>query len=155
MTVEGRAGPSEGQRRALMTLAAVFVAFAIGAGWQFMRADGLARELREARRELTFYQLEARLGAASLEAQRGSHEVARRLAAGFFDGLQAVIATTPDAARRDFSAVLERRDDVITGLSRADPSTGIILADLFLRWRTGMAELIREEGWREAGDATP
>jgi hypothetical protein len=134
--------------RRLLALAAVaLVAFIIGAGWQYMRAERIEDRLAATDRQLAFTSLEARLGAATLEAQRGSFAVAGQLASEFFDGLQNRIQSTPDAARRHFAGVLDRRDQVIAGLARSDENTARLLSDLFLQWRTGMGELMRLEAW--------
>jgi hypothetical protein len=142
-------------RNVLYLLGGLLVVFLIGAGWQFLRAEGLEARLEASERELTFTRLESTLGAATLEARRGSYEVARQLASAFYDGLQDRIVSTPDAARLHFTAVLDRRDDVITGLSRAQENTGVLLSDLYLQWRSGMAELARAEGWATAAPAAP
>ncbi len=131
----------------LYLVAGLLVVFLIGAGWQFLRAERLQDELRTTQRELVFTRLEARLGAATLEARRGSFEIARQLASAFYAGLQEEIEATPDAARLHFTAVLDRRDDVITGLSRAQENTGVLLSDLYLRYRSGMAEMAAAERW--------
>lgn len=156
MHAEGTAQSSSPRRdrarQVLYLLAGLLVVFLVGAGWQFLRAERLQDELEATRRELLFTRLEARLGGAALEARRGSYEVARQLASNFYGELQLQIEGTPDAARRHFTAVLDRRDDVITGLSRAQENTGILLADLYLQWRSGMAEMAAAEGWNTALD---
>lgn len=137
----------EKARNVLYLLAGLLIVFLVGAGWQFLRAERLQDELAETQLELTFTRLESQLGAATLEARRGSYEIARQLASSFYSGLQERIETTPDAARRHFTAVLDRRDDVITGLSRSQENTGVLLSDLYLQWRSGMAALAEAEGW--------
>lgn len=128
-------------RQTLILAGAVILAFLIGAGWQYMRAESLEDQLAETRHELAFTTLEAQLGAAALEAARGSYEVARQLASSFFDGLQERVAATPDAARLHFTAILDQRDAIITGLSRNEPQSGVQLNDLFIRWKSGMGEM--------------
>ncbi len=145
----GEPSRREKARKVLYVLAALLIVFLVGAGWQFLRAERLRDELDATRRELAFTRLESRLGAATLEARRGSYEVARQLASDFYSDLQPRIDDTPDEARRHFTAVLDRRDDVITGLSRSQESAGLMLSDLFLRWRSGMAALASAEGWAE------
>lgn len=128
-------------RTALIVVCTILLAFIFGAGWQFMHARQLERDLVSVRQELEFTRLEAALGAAALEANRGSYEVARQLASDFYTGLQARIENTPDVARQHFTAVLDQRDAVITGLSRSDSTTATALADLYLQWKSGMAAL--------------
>ncbi len=137
-------------RRTLWMAAAIALAFLLGVATQFSRAQRSERELQLAKRALLFTTLEARLGAATLEARRGSYEVARQLASEFYSGLQPHVASTPDAARRFFTGVLDQRDAVITELSRGEERAGILLTDLYLQWRSGMAELARAEGWESS-----
>lgn len=134
MNAETRA---DRMRRILIPVAAAALAFLLGAGWQYMRAERLEEELARTQHTLAFTTLEAQLGAAALEAARGSYEVSRQLASDFFNGLQQQIAGTPDAARVHFAAVLDQRDAVITGLSRNEPTAGVLLNDLFIRWKSG------------------
>lgn len=145
----------EQARRILYLLAGLLIVFLIGAGWQFARAQRLQGELEMTRRQLEFSRLEAKLGAATLEARRGSYEVSRQIASDFYTGLQQRIEATPDEARRHFTAVLDRRDDVITGLSRSEDAAGLLLSDLYLRWRSGMAALATAEGWAVSPPAAP
>lgn len=142
-------------KRLLLLAGVALITFIIGAGWQYMRAERIEDTLARTDRQLAFARLEARLGAATLEAQRGSYGVARSLSSDFYNGLQRHIESTPDAARRHFTEVLDRRDDVIGGLSASDPNTARLLADLFLQWRSGMAELMRIEGWSDTAADTP
>lgn len=131
---------SQGQKRALIFVAAIIVAFGAGAGWQFLRANALERQLRETQHTLAFRSLEATLGAATLEAQRGSNEVARLLLSEFFTGLQAALDQAPVTARQRFDAILSERDALITALSRGDPEAGTRLAYLYLQFRSGTRE---------------
>lgn len=152
---ERRTDRARAAGKRLLALAAVaLVAFMIGAGWQYMRAERIQDRLTETERQLAFTTLEARLGAATLEAQRGSYAVAAQLASDFFDGLQHLIQSTPDAARQHFAGVLDRRDQVIAGLARGDENTARLLSDLFLQWRTGMGELMRLEAWPDPALST-
>ncbi|MGH7554982.1 MAG: hypothetical protein ACREMQ_18430 [Longimicrobiales bacterium] len=124
----------------LITLVVGLLAFGIGAGWQYVRANRLQSELNTAQRALTLQRLENMLAVAVLEAQHGRHEEARQLASAFFSGLQQDIAQVPDSARQTFNEILQRRDAAITALSRSDPEAGSILAQLFARYRTGLGE---------------
>jgi hypothetical protein len=135
--------PSTGRgRQLLITAGLIILAFGIGAVWQGSRASRLADELRQTRTDLGFLQLEATLGAATLEAQRGAFEVSRLLASDFFSGLQDQIGqATTDAARRTLTDILAERDAVITDLSRADAQVGMRLATLFLHYRTAMRQM--------------
>lgn len=135
------------QRVVLGTVIAAIVGFAIGAGWQYSTARGYRSEMETARTELdttryelTFERLEATLGAATIEALRGNHESARRLASDFFSMLQAEIGNAPASARSQLEQILAQRDAMITELSRANLESGGLLADLYSKFRTAMGE---------------
>ena len=67
-------------RAILIALAAALLAFVIGFGWQYVRAERLNAALVESQRALAFQEIAVILGAATVEAQAGGHEEARRLA---------------------------------------------------------------------------
>lgn len=153
------------QRVVLGVVIAAVVAFAIGAGWQYSKARAYRGELETtrtqldtARHELTFRRLEATLGAATIEAQRGNHESARRLASDFFSGLQAAIPTAPAAAQPALHQIQAQRDAMITELSRANLESGGLLAEIFDRYRGAMGEPVgpipAPSGQPPAGDTT-
>lgn len=133
------------QRAALGAVIAAIVAFAIGAGWQYSSARNYRTQLETSRvqldstrYELTYEKLEATLGAATIEAHRGNHESARRLASDFFSGLQAEMESAPGAARAELDRILSQRDAMITALSRGSPESPGLLSDLYVRYRTAM-----------------
>ncbi|MGH7465270.1 MAG: hypothetical protein ACREK1_08855, partial [Longimicrobiales bacterium] len=130
------------QRAVLGAIIAAIVGFAIGAGWQYTsvrshRSDleTTRTELDTTRHELTFQRLEATLGAATIEAQRGNHESARRLASDFFTRLQADIEAAPSSAQPELGRILAQRDAIITELSRGSLESGGVLAELFAQYR--------------------
>jgi hypothetical protein len=116
--------------------AGVLAGFLIGFVWQYTQANRYRGELETTSQELTFQQLEATLGAAAIEAQRGSHEIARQLASQFFTGLQQNIGRAPAERRAQLDDILGRRDVMITALSRGDPQAGPMLAQIFFRFRS-------------------
>ncbi len=127
-------------KQALFIAGGVVVAFLVGFGWQFGRAHSLAGQLDEARKELTFQRMEAALGAATIEAQRGDFEPARELASDFFTRLQAAVGQASAAGQPQLEQILSQRDQVITELSRADTQAGATLAGLFVRYRAAVGE---------------
>jgi hypothetical protein len=152
------------QRTMLVAAAAAILGFAVGALWQFTSARGYANELDRTTTELTFQQLEATLGAATIEAQRGSHEIGRQLASEFFGGLQNAISEAPVDRQQAFRDILARRDAMITALSRSDPQAGPMLAQIFVRYRLAMGEtvgpdsgtiVVPEREDTAAGDGSP
>lgn len=135
------------QRVVLGAVVAAILGFAIGAGWQYSSArsyrgqlDTARTELDSTRHELTFQRLEATLGAATIEAQRGNHESARRLASDFFTELQDDIDSAPPQAQPALHRILAQRDVMITELSRASLESGGVLAELFAEYRTAMGD---------------
>ena len=109
----------------------VVLIFIAAMGWQYSRAQNLEQELAVARTEAT-------LGAAALEAQRGSYEVSRRLASDFYTQLQGTIDRTPSEIRPQLSSILSQRDAVITMLSRNDAQSANVLARMFTQYRTAI-----------------
>jgi hypothetical protein len=124
-------------------LAAVFtgiVGFALGSLWQYTSVRDLTTRLEATQHDLDFQRLEATLGAATIEAQRGSYEIARQLASSFFGGLQQQIGAARGERQEAFHEILQHRDAMITALSRSDPQSGPMLAQLFVRYRIAMGE---------------
>jgi hypothetical protein len=124
----------------LMLIAAVLIAFLIGYGWQRIRANSIDEQRATAERALEVQRIESTLGAAAIEAQRGSYEVARQHASDFFTDLQAEVDSMPQAAQPEMRALLGHRDVIITALSRSDPQSGPQLAQMFVRYRTALGE---------------
>src|SRR5690625_4018667 len=110
-------------RAILIALAAALLAFVIGFGWQYVRAERLNAELVEAQRTVAFQEVAVTLGAATIEAQAGSHEEARRLASHAFTRLQGVAGQLPPAILPEAQTILAQRDEVITLLSRSEPAS--------------------------------
>ncbi len=129
-----------GKTKGLLVAGGVVVAFLVGFGWQFGRAHSLAGQLDQTRRELTFQRMEATLGAATIEAQRGGFEAARELASGFFTQLQAAVDQAPSAGQPQLQQILAQRDQLITELSRSDAGSGAVLSQIFVKYRTAVGE---------------
>ncbi|HEX7050369.1 MAG TPA: hypothetical protein VF188_09225 [Longimicrobiales bacterium] len=119
----------------LIAAAALVIGFAVGFGWQYIRAERLESALTQTRDELTFQRLAITLGAATLEAQTGDYEAARQKASDFFTGLQHNIERTPESARPAMSDILAERDSTITVLSRGAPQSKDVLGEIFTRYR--------------------
>jgi hypothetical protein len=126
-------------RNALIVVAAVAVAFGIGAAWQFNQARQARQALDTARQEMVVIrgeraleQLEATLALATVAAQFGDFERGRQLASDFFDLLQEHAGTAPQTARSALNEILSRRDGIITVLSRGQPESGFELASLLM-----------------------
>ncbi len=129
-----------GARKGLFVAGGVVLAFLVGFGWQFTRAHSLEGQLDQAQRELTFQRMEATLGAATIEAQRGGFEPARQLASDFFTRLQAAVQQAPADGQAQLQQILSQRDQVITELSRNDAQAAPALAGMFVRYRAAVGE---------------
>lgn len=121
---------------------AAIVGFGVGAAWQGLSVRDHAARLAQTDDELRFQRLQATLGAATIEAQRGSYEIARQLASDFFTGLQQEAVAGSDEQNDALQEILQQRDAMITALSRSDPQSGAMLAQLFVRLRIAMGETV-------------
>jgi hypothetical protein len=120
----------------------VISGFLIGFLWQYIQASNTRADLARVEHELTFQQLEAELGAAAVEAWRGGYETARQLASNFFSGLQQEIGRAPADARPVLDDILQRRDVMITALSRNDPQSAPLLGQLLVGYRTAFGRVV-------------
>jgi len=110
----------------------------------------------ETARELRLVQLQAALGSAVIDAQRGAYEPALRSASGFFSSLQAEIDSGEASAfsleqQADIQPLLSGRDELIALLARGDATATAHLADLYgslSRILTGQAALGVDGGTR-------
>lgn len=118
--------------------AAVVLVFVAAMVTQYGRARSATAEASTLRGELALARAEATLGAAALDAQRGSHETARRLASSFFTDLQAQADQVPPSARAAVSSLLAQRDPTITLLSRGDPESAEVLFRMFTEYRAAI-----------------
>ena len=124
----------------LVVAALVLVAFLIGFGWQFTRARALGTELEQTTEQLTWKELEVKLAAATIEAQRGNFEISRQLSSEFFTRLQNEIGRAPDDKRLELQAISNQRDAIITAASRSDPQTASLLGQLYSTYRVAFGE---------------
>lgn len=122
-------------RQALILIAAIGLAFIIGFGWQFARAERIGAELNETREALIYSELENTLAAATVSAQIGAYEAARVYASDFFTGLQQHVQRAPASARSGYDTILAERDAAITMLSRGEPRADETMVRLLARYR--------------------
>lgn len=144
-------------RDVLVLVAAVAVAFAAGAAWQFTQArqelDTVGQDLATARQDLALLQregalerLEASAAVATVATQLGDFERGRQLASDFFDLLQAQTATAPPTARAALDQILARRDHIITVLSRGQPDAGSELVTLLTSLQRALGKVPSLQG---------
>ena len=102
------------------------------------------RPVSETSRKLSLSQIENKLAAATLDANRGQHEPARQSASQFFTLLRDELdrdkgsSLTP-AQREQARQLLNQRDDIITLLARSDPASSKKFADLYVAFRKSVA----------------
>jgi hypothetical protein len=107
------------------------------AGWQN------AAEREAAQHELRLSQMENRLSAAIINAQRGDYEPARQTASDFFTSLRDQIdrgaqSDLSNTQREALKPLLAQRDDIITLLARNDPAAADRLSDMYVAYRKTM-----------------
>lgn len=124
----------------LIVIALALVAFLIGFGWQYTRARALGQELAKTTEQLVWKELEVKLAAATIEAQRGNFEISRQLSSEFFTRLQNEIGRAPEDKRLELQAISNQRDAIITAASRSDPQTPSLLGQLYSTYRVAFGE---------------
>jgi hypothetical protein len=118
----------------LWAILAVVLAFFIGFFWQFYQATSVRATLAATEHELVVERLRVQLANAAIAAQSGRYEPARREMSDFFNRIHAQQALLPDQLRPVAAEFLAMRDDVITGLSRANPDYAGVLFGMLDRF---------------------
>jgi hypothetical protein len=126
-TPSARSGRKSSGRGLLWAFLAVVIAFLAGFFWQWYEASTIRDDLAATRVELEVERLRVRLGQASLAAQSGDFESARRQMSAFFTHLQERGDQLPDEVTALADDFLGMRDEVITGLSRSNPEYAGVL----------------------------
>ncbi|MFW6206157.1 MAG: hypothetical protein ACOC5I_02865 [Gemmatimonadota bacterium] len=129
------AAPRKRGRGVLWTLIAMVVAFGAGFGWQFYEASRVRAELADTQQQLLVERLRVRLGQAAIAAQSGDYESARQRMSDFFTRLDAASPELPDSITVVTDQFLAVRDEVITGLSRANSEYAGVLYGMLDRFR--------------------
>lgn len=135
MTDENLRDQKASPRNLLIVAILVALAFSIGFLWQFLAAREARTELASVRTELTQEELGALLASAVIQVDNGGYENARQIMSEFFGGLRENLADASPAVRAEFEALLGRRDDVITALSRSDPAADRLLTRMYVRYQ--------------------
>jgi hypothetical protein len=129
-----------GGKRILWVLILVILAFLAGFGWQYYNAQAIEARLEQTVQELAVERLRVGLAQAAVAAQSGDFEGARRQMSDFFTAMQARLDQLPPDVRAVGEELLRTRDDVITGLSRANPESAELLYGMLLRFRTSLGD---------------
>jgi hypothetical protein len=142
-TTEHRDTPRAVPRRAggrgmLWGLVAVVIAFFIGFFWQFYEATTVRRTLAATEQELVVERLRVQLANGAIAAQAGRYEEARAEMSHFFTRIQTERWALPDRLRTVGDEFLAMRDDIITGLSRANPEYAAVLFGMLERFEAAL-----------------
>jgi hypothetical protein len=122
----------------LWAILAVVLAFFIGFFWQFYQATTVRATLTATEHELVVERLRVQLANAAIAAQSGRYEPARREMSDFFNRIAAQQALLPADLRPVATEFLAMRDDVITGLSRANPDYAGVLFGMLDRFEAAV-----------------
>jgi hypothetical protein len=129
-----------GGKGMLWGLLAVVIAFLIGFFWQFYQATTVRATLAATEQELVLERMRVQLTGAALAAQGGRYEEARTEMSSFFNRIQTQRWALPDRLRTVADEFLAMRDDIITGLSRANPDTAATLFGMLQRFEEAMPD---------------
>lgn len=119
----------------------VVAAFLLGFIPQYMRGRNLESQLGTIRQELNAEseklqrgELGLLIGYAYLQANQKNYGFASQYSTKFFDRARALAGQVSDPSWQTFlQGALARRDEVIGGLAKGDPSTVAAVQDLFQR----------------------
>lgn len=132
-------GTSSG-KKLLWGLIAVAVAFLAGFGWQYYNARTIGERLEQTEQALAVERLRVGLAQAAVAAQSGDFEAARSQMSDFFTAVQGRLEELPPDMRAVAEELLRDRDEIITGLSRANPEAAEHLYGMLLRFRTSVGD---------------
>lgn len=116
--------------RLIAVAAAVVIAFLLGFIPEYLRASKLSDDLNGVRQERhnllarqSSLQLRGQIDQVYIQATRKNYGVASGEASAFFDHVRAAMGDSSDAGlNQTLQKISERRDVVISGLAKADPS---------------------------------
>lgn len=123
----------------LWSIVAAAVAFLIGFGWQWYEARTVRQQLAETQEQLLVERLRIQLGQAALASQAGDFESARQQMSDFFTRVSETRASLPDSVAVITDRFLDRRDEIITALSRSNPEYAGVLYGMLQTFRRGTA----------------
>lgn len=121
-------------RQIAVIVGIALAAFLLGFVPQWMRANRAGDDRDAARLELRMARTEGKIGAALTEALRSNYERARQLMTEVYGELQAAAPSLEGAQRREATAVLAGRDEIVTLLARAAPESSQRLMLLYTRY---------------------
>lgn len=131
-------------RRFFIIAGSVLLSFLLGYGIVFLEKQQveqsaeatqqqLQAELADARARFQVARVTNQLGLILIEVNRNNFGNAKELSTKFFDDLNEISRSVPDAAMRDrLSQVLSRRDEIITDLATLKPETATKLQGIYM-----------------------
>lgn len=131
-------------KRVGVYLGVALALFLLGLVPMWLKARTAASQRDAAQHELRLSRMQNTLSAAAIDARRGEYEPARQTASDFFTTLRAETdnhtnaSTLTPTQRERVRPLLDRRDDIITLLSRGDPAAADRLSDLYVSYRQAM-----------------
>ena len=128
-------------RRFIIYVALLVLVFLLGLVPMWLKSRECSRSFAEAERQLTLARMENSLAAAAIGARRGDYELARQAASDFFTSLRTETSNGVESALSEaeiagLQPLLDRRDEIITLLARADATSADLLSDLYASYRT-------------------
>jgi hypothetical protein len=133
-----RPGIRMGRHGWLWALLLVVLAFFIGFFWQFYQATTVRATLAATEHDLVVERLRVQLANAAIAAQTGRYEASRREMSDFFNRIHVQRAMLPQELRPVADEFLAMRDDIITGLSRANPEYAGVLFGMLDRFEAAV-----------------
>jgi hypothetical protein len=122
-------------KRSVGWVLAIIVAFAVGCGLQYGRAETLAEETHVLRRAVIALRNDAVLARAIVDVHESRYDRGRARTSEFFTGLQREFLPMLSGPTADsVEALLDVRDSAISSLARSDPVSKIVLRDLSRRY---------------------
>jgi hypothetical protein len=119
-------------------IAAIVLVVVFLAGFlpQYVKANRLDAELRQARLVNTSAELRDLMGLAYFQANQKNYGIAAGTIARFFNRVREVANQAPDAnAKKTYEELLAPRDKITAELAKGDPGVMGDLQDLFVRTR--------------------
>ena len=122
------------KNRIIGVAVALVVVFLLGFVPQYLRANRLADQLRQARQESAGSDLRDLIGLAYVQANQKNYGLAADSVSRFFNRAREVGSQTQDTSRQKaMEGILSLRDKVTAGLAKGDPASIADLQELFMK----------------------
>ncbi|MDM7922692.1 MAG: hypothetical protein QUS14_10370 [Pyrinomonadaceae bacterium] len=130
---------SNGLRKWLIGAGVVLLAFLLGFVPMWLSNRQLSGDLQTKEIELRRSRISNTLSSATIYARRGEYEIARQSTSSFFTEVRSEIdkgdaGVLNPQERAGLGTVMTERDEIITLLSRSDPSSAERLSNLYVAY---------------------